>query len=59
MRSAARFAALPLDEAQVQRVATHLARTRLLAESLAAVPLSPELEPAEVYSPAPFPATDA
>jgi hypothetical protein len=55
VRSAARFLALPLDEAQVQRVAVHLARTRALAESLAAVPLAPELEPAEVYCPAPFP----
>lgn len=56
VRSAAHLAALPLDEAQVQRVAVHLARTKLLADSLLAVPLPPETDPAEVYQPAPFPA---
>lgn len=55
VRSAAQLAALPLDDAQVQRVAVHLARTKLLADSLLAVPLPPETEPAEVYRPAPFP----
>jgi hypothetical protein len=55
VRSTARFLALPLDDGQVQRVAAHLARTKLLADSLAAVPLEPELEPPEIYCPAPFP----
>ncbi|MCR5885608.1 DUF4089 domain-containing protein [Rhizobacter sp. J219] len=59
VRSAAQLAALPLDDAQVQRVAVHLARTKLLADSLLAMPLPPETEPAEVYRPAPFPPTDA
>ncbi|MBX3622373.1 MAG: DUF4089 domain-containing protein [Rhizobacter sp.] len=47
--------ALPLDDAQVQRVAVHLARTRALAAGLLALPLPHETEPAEVYRPAPFP----
>jgi hypothetical protein len=55
VRSAAQLAALPLDDAQVQRVAAHLARTKLLADSLLAVALPLETEPAEVYRPAPFP----
>lgn len=55
VRSAAQLAALPLDDAQVQRVAVHLARTKLLADSLLMVPLPAETEPAEVYRPAPFP----
>lgn len=55
VRSAAQMAALPLDDAQVQRVAVHLARTKALSDSLLAVPLPEETEPAEVYRPAPFP----
>jgi hypothetical protein len=55
VRSAAAMAALPLDDAQVQRVAVHMGRTKLLADSLLAVALPPETEPAEVYRPAPFP----
>ncbi len=55
VRASARLLGLPLDEAQVQRVTTHLARTRQLAELLAAVPLEPALEPAALYCPAPFP----
>lgn len=55
VRSAAQLAALPLDDAQVQRVAVHLARTKALSDSLLAVPLPEETEPAEVYRPAPFP----
>ncbi|MBL0727995.1 DUF4089 domain-containing protein [Piscinibacter sp. HJYY11] len=55
VRSAAQMASLPLDDAQVQRVAVHLARTKALADSLLAVPLPEETEPAEVYRPAPFP----
>jgi len=55
VRSAAQMASLPLDDAQVQRVAVHLARTKALADSLLAFPLPEETEPAEVYRPAPFP----
>ncbi|MBX3625570.1 MAG: DUF4089 domain-containing protein [Rhizobacter sp.] len=55
VRSAAQMASLPLADAQVQRVAVHLARTKALADSLLAVPLPEETEPAEVYRPAPFP----
>jgi hypothetical protein len=55
VRSAAQMAALPLADAQVQRVAVHLARTKTLADSLLAFPLPDDTEPAEVYCPAPFP----
>lgn len=47
---------LPLDEAQAQRVAVHLGRTAAMARSLDQLQLPPELEPAEVYMPKPFPA---
>jgi len=50
---------LRLDEAQQQRVAVHLARTAGLAAQLAALPLRVEDEPAEIYSPLPFPITFA
>lgn len=46
---------LPLDQAQAERVAQHLARTADMAEMLHAAPLSICDEPAEVYQPAPFP----
>ena len=59
VRSAARLLDLPLDEAQVARVAGHLARTRNMAAVLRDAPLADALEPAEIYSPAPFPAEDA
>ena len=59
VRSAARLLDLPLDEAQVARVAGHLARTRNMAAVLCDAPLADALEPAEIYSPAPFPADDA
>ena len=59
VRSAARFLDLPLDEAQVQRVAAHLARTKLMVALLRDSPLPDALEPAEVYCPAPFPDADS
>ena len=59
VRSAARFLDLPLDEAQVQRVAAHLARTKLMVTLLRDSPLPDALEPAEVYCPAPFPDADS
>jgi hypothetical protein len=45
---------LPLDEAQIARVAVHLQRTAGLAATLEAIPLAPHDEPAELYCPAPF-----
>ena len=58
VRATARFLALPLDEAQVERVAVHLARTQAMVAALKDAPLHPELEPAEIYCPAPFPPGD-
>lgn len=46
---------LPLDAARAQRVAGHLARTAVMAQLLDAVPLAPEDELAEIYSPLAFP----
>lgn len=48
--------ALPLDDAQAQRVAAHLARTAAMARALDQLPLGEDLEPAEIYVPKPFPA---
>lgn len=45
---------LPLDEAQIARVAVHLQRTAGLAATLEAIPLTPHDEPAELFCPAPF-----
>jgi uncharacterized protein involved in propanediol utilization len=58
VRSTARFLALPLDEAQVARVAVHLERTRGMVVALQQLPLHAALEPAEIYCPAPFPPDD-
>jgi hypothetical protein len=58
-RAAAHMLDLPLDGRRAQAVAVHLGRTALLAQALDAVPLLPEVEPAEVYSPSPFPSQDA
>jgi hypothetical protein len=59
VRSSARLLELPLTEAQVERVALHLARTRAIAALLRDVPLASHDEIAEVFRPAPFPAEDA
>lgn len=59
VRVTARFLALPLDDEQVRRVAVHLQRTQAMAAGLQALPFEPELEPAEIYLPAPFPTGDA
>lgn len=45
---------LPLDDARAERVAGHLAISAALANALESYPLPPEVEPAEVYCPAPF-----
>ena len=55
VRATARFLALPLTEAQVERVAVHLARTQAMVAALQSAPLHAELEPAEIFCPAPFP----
>lgn len=49
---------LPLDAARAQAVAAHLGRTAALARMLDAVAMGAEVEPAEVYCPAPFPLED-
>ena len=49
--------ALPLDEERASRVAGHLALSAALADALQAYPLPAEVEPAEVYCPAPFAAS--
>ncbi|HUG22634.1 AtzG-like protein [Piscinibacter sp.] len=49
---------LTLDDAQVQRVALHLSRTRALASALRDVPLGAEDELAQIFEPAPFPSED-
>jgi len=46
---------LPLDDTRARAVAQHLGRTAVLAKALDAYVLPPEIEPAEVYRPAPFP----
>ncbi|MDP2015764.1 DUF4089 domain-containing protein [Hydrogenophaga sp.] len=46
--------ALPLNDAQAQRVATHLQRTAALAALLDNFELDVDDEPAEIYCPAPF-----
>mgnify|MGYP006090550419 CR=1 FL=1 len=48
---------LPLGDAQAQRVATHLQRTAALAALLDGFELAPHDEPAEIYCPAPFQAS--
>jgi len=58
VRATALMLDMPLDAAQVQRVAVHLSRTKVLAASLAAVPLDADDEPAEIFCPAPFPAEE-
>jgi Protein of unknown function (DUF4089) len=58
VKSMAVAIALPLDEARAKGVAMHLGRTFGMVGGLMAVPLSPEQELAEIFCPAPFPATD-
>ena len=57
VRASARFLDLPLDDARAARVAVHLERTRQMVAGLQALPLDAELEPAEIFRPAPFPAS--
>jgi hypothetical protein len=55
VRASARFLNLPLDEDRLARVAVHLERTRHMMAALEALPLDVDVEPAEVFKPAPFP----
>ncbi|THU00233.1 DUF4089 domain-containing protein [Lampropedia puyangensis] len=55
VRTSARLLALPLDEAQITRVAEHLERTVAMAALLEQLDMQEEDEPASLYSPAPFP----
>jgi len=58
VRSAARFVRLVLDDAAIERVAMHLARTDAMVDGLRLMPLPHDAEPAEIFRPAPFPDTD-
>jgi hypothetical protein len=58
VQAAAQLLALPLSDAQIDRVSLHLARTAALAASLQRVPLAAQDEPAQIYESAPFPAID-
>jgi hypothetical protein len=53
--AAAAALGLRLDAARAKSVAQHLQRTAGMAALLADAGLAPELEPAEVFQPAPFP----
>ena len=58
VRSSAQLLDLPLSEAQVERVAVHLQRTRAMAALLRDLALSPSDEPVQIFCPAPFPDED-
>ena len=57
VKAAAAAVSLPLDDAQARRVAVHMQRTSLMAAQLDAFSMPVDVEPADVYSPAPFPKT--
>ena len=59
VKSAAAAIGLPLDAARAIAVALHFGRTVAIARALDHAPLAPEVEPAEIYCPAPFPAQEA
>jgi hypothetical protein len=56
--STAAVLGLPLPPERAARVVAHLQRTAAMATLLETAPLAPHDEPAEIYSPAAFPATD-
>ena len=58
VKAAARALSLPLDEQRAQAVALHLGRTVAMARLVAAAPLAPADELAEIYRPAPFPSEE-
>ena len=49
---------IPMDAARALRVAGYLRLSGNFAGLLEAVAMGPELEPAEVFCPAPFPSVD-
>lgn len=51
VRASAAVLRLPLDDAQVVRVAAHLQRTAAMAQLLDKLALPPEAELAEIYKP--------
>lgn len=51
VRASAAVLGLPLDDAQVVRVAAHLQRTAAMAQMLDKLALPPEAELAEIYKP--------
>ena len=55
VKAAAAAVDLPLDDAAAMRVAQHLGRTAGMARLLDEAAMPVEVEPAEVYCPAPFP----
>ncbi len=46
---------LQLDASQIERVAMHLERTKLMCKELMDMDFSPECELVEIYVPAPYP----
>lgn len=58
VKSAAAAIGVPLDAARANAVAQHFARTVAIARVLDHAPLAPEVELAEIYCPAPFPAAE-
>lgn len=58
VKASAAAQGLAMDDARALRVATHLARTAHLAQLLEGAALAVNDEPAEIYQPNPFPATD-
>ena len=58
VKATAAVLALPLDEDRARAVAVHFGRTVALAAMLEGVALGHEVEPAQVYCPAPFPAQE-
>ena len=57
VKSMALAIALPLDDAHAKGVVMHLGRTFDMVADLMAVHLSPEQELAEIFCPAPYPAS--
>ncbi len=58
VKTTAELLMLPLDDAQVARVAVHLQRTAAMASLLDSAALVAHDELAEIYCPASFPAGD-
>jgi hypothetical protein len=57
VRATAAVLELPLEDSRIQRVADHLIRTAAMARQLEGMHLEVDAEPAQVYCPAPFPAS--